>query len=118
MLRLTSRQVELLGALPRAAFIERVAGHLRRFFPDRCRALGPDGLRETVEYGVERARFHGFESERDVCKYLSLVCLFGRDFDRSPEHPWAARALARDGTAASRMGALYRAGLRRAEGVM
>ena len=34
-----------------------------------------------VQYGIKRAAVYGFTAKRDVCKYIDLMILFGRDFD-------------------------------------
>ena len=95
-----------------AADVARVCDHLERCFPHRCRALGPDGVREAVDHGIARAAAYGIRSERDVCKYVDLMFVFGRDFDLPAEQPWAAKILATAG--ARRPGALIDALLDRA----
>ncbi len=67
--------------------------HLNKFFPSQCRAAGETQLRETIQYGVKGAAKHGITAERDVCKYIDLVLVYGRDFDRDPNLPWARRIL-------------------------
>lgn len=81
-----------------------VASHLKRFFPAHCRQMGEAKLRETIQYGIERAAFHGFRAKRDVCKYIDVMIVLGRDFDR--DKAWAAAILMQQGKAAVRMGRL------------
>jgi hypothetical protein len=73
----------------RADFIARMRVHLRRFFPSQCNALG-ERLEQFVEIGIARARQHGFEAEREVCKYIDLMCAFGHRFHAQP---WAREIL-------------------------
>lgn len=90
------QQLTAFSDMSLSRFVERVAAHLHRCFPDECQALGPDGVQNTIQYGIERARAHGIKLERDVCKYIDLMIAFGRDFDRNPYVPWASRILEDD----------------------
>jgi hypothetical protein len=100
MLVIRDPQMAALGLRHRAAFEARLREHLRRFFPERCAALGPGGLDEAVGHGVARAGAHGIVAERDVCKYVDLMFVFGRDFDLAARQPWAARILRRHAASA------------------
>lgn len=87
---------EQMGVLEQAVlrdFEDRMVVHLQRFFPQQYAALGNDGICETIQYGIERAKSYGVVDERDVCKYIDLMIVFGRDFDTSPKTPWAGRIL-------------------------
>lgn len=100
MLVIRDAQLAALGARHRAAFSGRLVAHLERFFPERCQALGPGGVAEAIEHGVDRAALYGIVAERDVCKYVDLMFVFGRDLDRAEVHPWAARILSKHATTA------------------
>lgn len=93
MLTIRREQMELLGKEMERRFIERTVAHARRYFPARCRELGEKGTRETVVYGLERAKAHGFSAEADVSRYIDVMFAYGRDFDRDPGLPWARRIL-------------------------
>ena len=83
-----------LAALQPAAvdsFDDRVADHLRQFFPEQCQNLGADGLKEAIDYGIHRAAAYRIELERDICVFLELMFTFGVDFDRQVS--WAATIL-------------------------
>jgi hypothetical protein len=86
----------IIEALDRAAyddFVARMRVHLQKFFPEQCAALGETKTGQLIEFGVTRAREHGFEAERDVCKYIDLMCVFGHSFDRDERLPWARHIL-------------------------
>ncbi|HYO52803.1 hypothetical protein [Archangium sp.] len=91
MFRITRAQMYALRQATIDRFVEEMATHLRETFPEQYHVLGDDGLRDTVQYGIERARIHAITSERDLCLYLGLMLTFGRDFDR--EQPWAREIL-------------------------
>ncbi len=76
-----------------ADFIGRMRVHLRKFFPEQCDALGETRIGQLIEHGIRRARVYGFQSERDVCKYIDLMCVFGHAFDRNERLPWARQIL-------------------------
>ena len=74
-------------------FEDEVVVHLNKCFPEECRAFGEPKVRETVRYGVERASAYGITAQRDVCKYIDLMFVFGRDFDRDPKLTWPSAVL-------------------------
>jgi hypothetical protein len=76
-----------------ADFVARMRRHLRESFPEQCDSLGATRTGQLIEYGIRRARTYGFETERDVCKYILLICVFGHAFDRDERLPWARQIL-------------------------
>jgi hypothetical protein len=89
MLVIRNPQFEALGRVAYEDFVSRMRVHLRRFFPEQCDALGEIKTGQLIEFGVKRAREYGFEAEREACKYLDLMCVFGHGFDRDSRLPWA-----------------------------
>jgi hypothetical protein len=90
MLSIRNAQLEVLSRHPRLRFEAELAGHLRRYFPHEC-ARGDVG--RFVRLGIDRAEYHGCETQRDVALYLSLMAMLGSDFDRDPQIPWAGTEL-------------------------
>lgn len=84
-------------ALAREGFVPRGVAHVQRLFPAACQGLGGEGVRELVRYGYDRATGYGLDREADVLRYLTVMFVFGRDFDRDPAHPWAAEVLSSSG---------------------
>src|ERR1700730_18124956 len=85
-----------MGVLSEAtlkSFEDRMVVHLNKCFPRQCKAWGEGGVRVSIRYGVERAASHDITSKREVCKYIDLMVVFGRDFDRYPGLPWASSIL-------------------------
>lgn len=72
-------------------FEDRVVAHVRRCFPDRWTTMGDSMLRAVIRDGIGRAATHGIISERDVCKFIDLMLIFGTTFDR--ERAWAREIL-------------------------
>lgn len=107
MLIIRRAQIPVLAQALLGRFEEELAEHIRGDWPADAAALGPDGLKATVHAGVARALGHGFETEQDLSRYVYLMFTFGAGFDRDPELPWAAQALASSGGAAARMQRLY-----------
>jgi hypothetical protein len=93
MLTIRDAAWDKLAEAAHADFVARMRAHLRKFFPEQCDALGEVKTGQLIEFGITRAREHGFESERDVCKYIDLICVFGHRFDRDERHPWARHIL-------------------------
>ena len=93
MLTLRKEQVKVFGPLGIKSFEDRVGAHVRKVFPDKAEALGEPKLREAIRYGAQRARSYSIISERDVCKYIDLAILYGPDFDKDRNLPWAQSIL-------------------------
>ena len=90
-------------------FEDWMIAHIRQFFSKQCRALQEPQLRDLIQYGIKRAAGHGIVSERDVCKFIDLMIVFGRDFDEDKQRPWASQILANRKTARSKIRSLYEA---------
>jgi len=89
MLTIRKEQIAVFGPLGKKAFEERMLAHIKKVFPEQSESLGEPKLRETIQYGTQRAAAHRIISERDVCKYIDLMVLYGRDFDKDLNLPWA-----------------------------
>lgn len=42
-----------------------------------------------VEAAVRKCRTYGFNTERQVQRFMNLLCWLGPDFENNPEYPWA-----------------------------
>jgi hypothetical protein len=93
MLTIRKEQLAVFGPLGKKAFEDRVVVHIKKIFPEQFQSLGEPKLRETIEYGTQRAAAYRITSERDVCKYIDLMILYGREFDKDPKLPWAQSIL-------------------------
>lgn len=109
MLRIRPAQMAVLSELEVRKFEDWMVVHLRRFFPDQCAAIGERRLLETIRYGIRRAAHYGFTAKRDVCKYIDLMIVFGRDFDTGQRTPWAAEILKKRALPGAKMQALFAA---------
>lgn len=115
MLVIRRDQVEVFRALLRERFEDQVLVHVREFFPSRCNALGEDGTRALIRHGIDRARGYGIQREKDVCKYVDIAFVFGRDFDT--EQPWAPSILRSAASGEQRIQALFDVAVRSAQDV-
>ena len=93
MLTIRDATWDKLAEAAHADFVARMRVHLHKFFREQCEALGEAKTGQLIEAGIVRAREWGFESERDVCKYIDLMCVFGHRFDRDERLPWARHIL-------------------------
>ena len=71
------------------SFEDRVAVHLRATQPDATQHLDEHALRADIRAGMTRAAQYSIETERDVARFIDLMFRVRRDFDTSPETPWA-----------------------------
>jgi hypothetical protein len=93
MLTIRKEQMAAFGPLGKKAFENRIVAHLKKIFPQQSEELGNEKMRETIRYGTQRAAAYSIVAERDVCRYIDLMILYGRDFDRDPNHAWAQSVL-------------------------
>lgn len=93
MLTIRKEQVKVFGPISMKSFEDRMVVHLKQVFPDRVSTMQEPALLDTIRHGVQRARTYSIVSERDVCKYIDLAVLYGRDFDQDAALPWAATIL-------------------------
>jgi hypothetical protein len=99
MFQLRTEHEDAFQAVAEDNFLERAAAHLRENFPDQTAALSQSEIRTRVRDGRTRARGYGFETERDVIRFIDAQFLLGDEFDRNPRHQWAKEYLDVDGAA-------------------
>ena|SRR5579884_3331283 len=88
-----SVQIDTLSEAMTGTFESDLEKHLRRCFPKECALLGPEAVRKRIRYGIDSSRRYGIVTEREVCMYVDLMIVFGPDFDRDPNLPWASSIL-------------------------
>ncbi len=74
-------------------FENRMVVHLNKCFPAECQAMQEPGVRKTIRYGIDQAAQYAVKAERDVCKYIDLMMVYGSDFNTREDLPWASRIL-------------------------
>jgi hypothetical protein len=93
MLAIRPEQLAVLSQAQVKRFEDWMLAHLKTFFPKESELAGELELREKIQYGIKQASTYRITSERDVCKYIDLMMVLGRDFDRDKKLPWAAEIL-------------------------
>ncbi len=88
-----------------ALFEHKLADHIREHLPIQFEALGYDGTRKAVQYGMRRARTHGIASQPGIRAYVQLMFVLGPDFDTDSKLEWVGQAL-REPTEISRIRSL------------
>jgi hypothetical protein len=69
-------------------------------------------LRDTIQYGTKRAAGYGITDRRELCKYIDLGVVFGRDFDTDRCSSWAGKILGQRRSPTVRMKTLLTAAKR------
>jgi len=93
VLTIRPEQLKVFSQAEVRKFEDWVLAHLRRFFARQCDAAGEWHLRKTIQYGIQRAAAYGITDRRDVCKYIDLMVVFGRDFDKDQRLSWSSEIL-------------------------
>ena len=109
LLAMRQAQIAAFSRAELQKFEERMIAHLKQFFPKQCGALPEPQLLQLIQHGIKRASGYKITSERDVCKFIDLMIVFGRDFDADKKLPWAGRILKNRNSAAFRIQSLYQA---------
>jgi hypothetical protein len=69
-----------------------------------------------VETGIRKAALYGFSASPEICQYVDLMFLLGREFDTDPSLRWAEDLLRRPGyTPELRMDLLFGAAVKHLE---
>jgi hypothetical protein len=93
MLTIRNEQFAVFQQVASESFQDRMLSHINEFFPQSLGQHGELGIRELITYGIQRAATYNFQLEPDVCNYIDLMIVFGRDFDHDPALPWASSIL-------------------------
>ena len=93
MLKIRPEQFAVFQKASSEDFQDRMVSHIKQFFPQSMERLGEPGVRDLIRYGIQRSATYQFHLEPDVCNYIDLMVVFGRDFDRDPALPWASSIL-------------------------
>jgi hypothetical protein len=91
MFLIRREQMAALAAASRERFKAEVIDHLRKHFPRLCAAMGDERVCHTVGDGFERAFAYGIRMERDLCRFVELMFVYGERFDETL--PWAGEIL-------------------------
>ena len=93
MLAIRREQVDVLEQASTKRFEDRMVAHLSVAFKEKCQSLGEAEVRGLIQHGVRRSRRYAIATERDVCKYVEVMFILGRDFDEDPQYAWAHQTL-------------------------
>jgi hypothetical protein len=108
-LTIRQAQMDVFSQVEIQKFEDWMVAHLNKFFPAQSQASGELQLRELIQHGIHRAANHGITTERDVCKFIDLMIVFGPEFDRDNKSAWAGQILSNRKTARSKIRSLYEA---------
>jgi hypothetical protein len=86
MMTIRREQLRALEIDRRRDFEQRITAHITRFFP---------GLVSRMVRQASYKASASFKGERDVFKYIDLMCVFGPNFKTDSRYDWAMEILAR-----------------------
>ena len=102
-LQISDGQADKLTAQKHDPFVEELYSEMQEKYPERFAETGAAEMKQWVEYGCERPKRYGIQTEQGVRDYVSLMMQLGRDFDVSRELPWASDLLGRRLPAAEKL---------------
>lgn len=103
MFSITAHQMKVLASSSEVQTEDRALRHLRNCIPEVCAALSEAELRDIIRWGRKRSQQYGIEREYDFFRYLNLMFMFGFEFDKRPQYPWAIRTLTAKGHPTARI---------------
>jgi hypothetical protein len=109
MFTIRKEQMDVFIRVELRKFEDWMVVHVNRFFPKQFQSLGEAEMRETIQYGIGRAAAYGITSRRDVCKYIDLMVVFGRELDTDRRYPWAGEVVRQPWDAEAKITALQQA---------
>ena len=93
MLTIRKEQMYVLEKNAFKGFEDDMIEHLKEFFPNHYRIAGETVTRKVVQYGIERSNTYGFDTERNMCLYITVMTMLGSNFDKDLFFPWARKIL-------------------------
>ena len=84
MLVIRSEQMEAFRSVQRKELEERVVGHLRARFPERCRRLSSERLGAEAARGIDTALRYGVKTVESITFLCGWFFELGDGFERSP----------------------------------
>lgn len=88
MLKVRKDQMTELNKVSRITFENKMMGHFSQIYPCRCENLGKKQLRKVIRYGTKQAQSYGYETQKQLAYYISLMLILGSDFDKDSQYPW------------------------------
>jgi hypothetical protein len=98
-----------LGEATRAMFMDRLAAHVAKVFPDRAALMDSPEALPLLERLVAKGKGYGLGTERALTLYVDLVFGLGEGFEEKLEHRWIKLILTDEQqTATGKMYLIYR----------
>lgn len=93
MLRLSPAQIQAIAAAQTQTAFDQLAAHCRTYYPSVVSHLTQEALLAQLHTCHSRAQGYGFNSRRDLYRFVNLALSFGWEFDRDANLPWMRQYL-------------------------
>lgn len=93
MFTIRKEQIYKLKEISINEFVLDMIDHVRIYFPEETEPFDNESLEEFIRKILEKAKSYDLKSERDVCKFINLVMVFGFDFDTNSDTIWMYKML-------------------------
>jgi hypothetical protein len=90
-------QMQAFANASATRFRQKARRYLRAKWTEACEDLSDAELEERIDAARLRAEGFGISRQAHVIRFIEFGLLLGADFDRLPEHRWAARILDDEG---------------------
>ena len=93
MLTIRKEQIAVLEEYVRESFEENTLVYLKDKYPEQTNNKTDKEMIAFIREGIEKAAGYSITEREDVVPYIEYMVRLGSDFDKNPEHKWAAAIL-------------------------
>lgn len=86
MLKIRKQQMQEFENQQLCYFQKKMRQHIKKVFPDRYEKISRTELDDLILFGLDQSSRYDIVSEQDVCLYIDLMVMYGKDFDSNPEY--------------------------------
>lgn len=92
MLTIRQEQLNTIQNSSWRAFEKKALIYLRKAVPDIDDRLDTDGQKSVIRQGIQKAsQYPNAKSEKEICKIIELMVIYGIDFDTNEDLPFRER---------------------------
>jgi hypothetical protein len=94
MLKIGKEQVEAFKAQARARFEDELASYFEKNSPNKSHSHDNHTTKKIIQTGIDKALLYGFQSKKEIERYVHLLLMLPADFEVDPKFSWAVTILA------------------------
>lgn len=93
MMKVNLEQIESLANVTKDSFIERMLEHTRINLAPIYVRCGRNHCKMLIQNGIAKSGLYELKEQKDIAIFISLMFVFGENFDADECFPWAQSIL-------------------------